>query len=233
MPRPTVLLFDIDGTLVTTGGAGRRAMSRAFADLCQRADACDSFRLDGMTDRGIVRKALTAIGDDVTEARIDAVLNRYLECLGDEVSAVDAALYRVYPGMREAVDRACERNHIAVGLGTGNVKRGAKLKLDRVRLFDRFSFGGFGCDHEDRTALIRRGAERGAEKLGAPFEACRVVIIGDTPRDVAAAHGIGGECIGVATGHYSVEELRAAGAKHAFADLTVAGAMEALLDGPV
>ncbi|HVP59669.1 MAG TPA: haloacid dehalogenase-like hydrolase [Myxococcaceae bacterium] len=227
--RPTVLLFDVDGTLVTTGGVGRRALEIAFERSCGRRDACRSFRLDGMTDRAIVRTGMRAIDVEPTEALIDQVLVDYLVVLAEEVAAAPEATYRLHPGMAETVDAAAAHRHVAVGLGTGNIREGARIKLERVGIYERFTFGGFGCDAEDRTALIRRGAERGASLLGAPLEECRVVVIGDTPKDVAAARAIGAESIGVGTGSFSAEQLLGSGATRAFANLASPGAMEAVL----
>jgi len=229
--RPTVLLFDIDGTLVTTGGAGRRSMDRAFERLHGRRDACDSFSMSGMTDRAIVRKALDIIGAPTSPEAITAVIDAYLAALAEEVPRVQERDYRLHPGMREAVDAAHARKGFAVGLGTGNVRQGARIKLERVRIHDRFAFGGFGCDHEDRVELIRHGARSGASLLGAPLEACRVVVIGDTPKDVAAAQGIGATCIGVGTGSFTPDALLACGADYAFPDLSSREALAALLDG--
>ena len=227
--RPTVLLFDVDGTLVTTGGVGRRALEIAFERSCGRRDACRSFRLDGMTDRAIVRTGMRAIDVEPTEALIDQVLVDYLVVLAEEVAAAPEATYRLHPGMAETVHAAAAHRHVAVGLGTGNIREGARIKLERVGIYERFTFGGFGCDAEDRTALIRRGAERGASLLGAPLEECRVVVIGDTPKDVAAARAIGAESIGVGTGSFSAEQLLGSGATRAFANLASPGAMEAVL----
>ncbi|QSQ16173.1 HAD family hydrolase [Myxococcus landrumensis] len=229
--RPTVLLFDIDGTLITTGGAGRRAMDLAFEQLHGRRDACDSFHMSGMTDRAIVRKALRIIGVEDTEAAIDAGIVAYLAHLTEEVRKVDEQRYIVFPGIREAVIEARKRPGFAVGLGTGNIRAGARVKLERVAIHDQFSFGGFGCDHENRVELIRQGAEAGAATLGVPREDCRVVIIGDTPMDVAAALGIGAECIGVGTGTYKAEALLEAGAHAAFPDFTHPEALPTLLGG--
>ncbi len=229
--RPTVLLFDIDGTLVTTGGAGRRAISRAFEKLHGRLDACESFSLSGMTDRAIVRKALDIIGVHPSPDAISAVIDSYLQFLAQEVPRVQDSDYRLHPGMREAVDAALSRPGVAVGLGTGNVREGARIKLSRVGIHDRFSFGGFGCDHENRVELIRHGARSGAARLGVPLEQCRVVVIGDTPKDVDAAKGIGARCIGVGTGNFTPEALLASGATYAFPDFTAREALAALLDG--
>lgn len=228
--RPTVLLFDIDGTLVTTGGAGRRSIDRAFALLHGRPDACSHFSFDGMTDRGIVRLGLQAIGVPVDDAAIDELLARYVDCLAEAVSSVPDDRYIVHAGMREAVDAGLAAG-MAVGLGTGNVREGARVKLSRVGLFEKFSFGGFGDDHELRPELIRRGAERGAAQLGVKLSAARVVVIGDTPKDVSAAHAIGAQSIGVATGGYTAEQLRSSGATRVFETLADEGAIHALLRG--
>ena len=227
--QPTVLLFDVDGTLVTTGGVGRRALEVAFERSFQRRDACRSFRLDGMTDRAIVRTGLTAIGITPTEEHIDQVLAGYLEVLGEEVAAAPPATYRVHAGVLAVLEAAAAAEATAVGLGTGNIREGARIKLERVGIYHHFPFGGFGCDAEDRPAHIRRGAERGAERLGVPLEECRVVIIGDTPKDVAAAQALGADSVGVGTASFTPAQLRAAGATHAFADLAAPGAREAVL----
>ena len=224
--RSTVFLFDIDGTLVTTGGAGRRAMQRGFSSLHGHPEAL-AFPLDGLTDRLIVRRGLISVGVEPTPAAIDAVLAAYVQVLHEEIGNVPEERYRVHAGMREAVRAGRERG-AAVGLGTGNVREGARLKLGRVGLFEHFDFGGYGCDAEDRAEVIRIGAERGASALGRTLSECRVVVIGDTPKDVAAAQAIGAECVGVATGSYSVDALLACGATAAFSDLTAEGAWPAL-----
>lgn len=226
--RPTVLLFDIDGTLLDTGGAGRRAVDRAFESLHGRPEACRGFSFDGMTDRGIVRLGLQAIGKPVDDEAIDQLLARYVDCLEEAVRTVPGERYLVHVGMREAID-AAHSARMAVGLGTGNIREGARVKLTRVGLFEKFSFGGFGDDHELRPELIRKGAERGAQQLGVSLSAARVVVIGDTPKDVSAAQAIGAESIGVATGGYSSQQLRESGASRVFETLADAGALEVML----
>lgn len=226
--RPTVLLFDVDDTLVTTGGAGRRAVDRAFADLHGRADACSTISFAGMTDRAIVRQGLLVIGREPSAEAIDQVLAHYVRVLAEEVGRAEASSYRLHAGVREAVEAGLASG-AAVGLGTGNIREGARVKLARVGIAERFRFGGFGDDHELRAELLRVGAERGAEQLGRARAEVRVVVIGDTPKDVAAAQAIGAESLAVATGHFSVRELEAAGATKAVADLAVAGALEWML----
>ena len=227
---PTVLLFDVDGTLITTGGAGRRALEQAFKALHDRPDAIAAFRLDGMTDKAIVRLGLETIGQPPVPAAIDALLAKYLEFLSAEVANTDAANYRVHPGMIEAV-AAGKKMGAAIGLGTGNIKDGAKIKLSRVGLYESFGFGGFGDDHEQRPELIRRGAQRGVKHLRVPWTEARVVVIGDTPMDIAAAHAIGAQCMAVGTGHFTAAQLREAGADWAHDTLASPGALDALLDG--
>jgi len=225
--RPTVLLFDIDGTLLSSGGAGRRAIERAFFERYGRRDAFAKISFAGMTDRAIARAGILECGRECSEAEIDAALDHYVRTLEEEVAK--AGNYRVHAGMHAALDAASARKNTAVGLGTGNIRRGARVKLSRVALHERFAFGGFGCDSEDRAELIRMGARRGAESLGTSVEECRVVIIGDTPKDVAAAQAIGAESIAVATGTFKVEQLRETPATFVFPDLAAPGALEALL----
>lgn len=228
MARPTVLLFDIDGTLVTTGGVGRRAVERAFHRAHGRPDACALIRFDGMTDWSITRLGLDAIGVPPTDEAIAQLLDIYLGELAAELGAATAESYRVHAGVPEALAAARERG-MALGLGTGNLEAGARLKLEHVGLYHHFGFGGFGSDHELRVELIRVGAERGARQLGLPVAACRVVVIGDTPKDVDAARGIGAESIGVGTASFSAQQLREHGATYAFDDLRAPGALAALL----
>src|SRR5262249_8307297 len=156
---------DIDGTLLTTGHAGRRAMERTFARYGS-VDAC-RFRFDGMTDKQIARQALTTLGIEPTEDAIMASLATYLELLEDEVRRVGAANYRLQEGIGEGL-RAARERELGIGLGTGNVVEGARIKLSRVGVYEEFAFGGFGSDAEDRTELLRHGAERGARHVGAP-----------------------------------------------------------------
>lgn len=223
--KPTVMLFDIDGTIMSTGGAGHRSIGRAFGARHGRPDACSGFSFGGMTDRAIARAGLTAIGMEVTPHAIDEILAAYLAALGEELFASRAV---IHPGVEAAIE-AGKAAGAAVGLGTGNVRDGAQLKLSRVGLHQRFAFGGFGDDHETRSELIRIGAARGAAALGVAIEACRVVIIGDTPKDVAAAQAIGADSIAVATGGFSAAELTASGATWVFRALDEEGAMAALL----
>jgi phosphoglycolate phosphatase len=224
--RPTVILFDVDGTLITSGGTGRKALVRSFERLYDRADACEHFSFAGMTDRAIFREGLRSIGAEGTEAEIDRLLEDYLANLAHEVD--EAEVYAVHPGIVAALDALVDLSHVALGLGTGNVEQGARIKIARVDLNSYFDFGGFGCDAEPRAELIAAGARRGAERLGVPLSDCRLLIVGDTPKDVAAAHDNGGVCIAVATGGASYEALIEAGGDLVCHDLTDPRALGAL-----
>jgi phosphoglycolate phosphatase len=223
--KPTVLLFDVDGTLITTGGAGKRAIHRTLE--AAGVAIGESFSFAGMTDRAIVRRLLEQAGETVEEPRIDRVLEGYLALLEDEVS--NAERYFVHEGMLDAITRGEQHEAAAVGLGTGNIEAGARIKLARVGIADRFSFGGFGCDSEDRAELLLAGAERGAALLGKPRTQCRVLVIGDTPRDIAAAKAIGADSLAVATGSYDLEKLQEHRPTFAFSSLSAPGALEALV----
>ena len=199
-----LVLFDIDGTLVDTGGAGRRAIEGAARQLYQRPDLFDEVAFDGATDRAICRAALHNLERPFDETEIDRLLDAYLGLLGAEVERT--ARYRVYPGV-EALALAMERAGVLLGLGTGNIEPGARLKLERGGLNRFFSFGGFGDDGEERAALLRAGLRRGEDILG--HRARSPWVIGDTPKDHAAAQAVGASVVLVATGRYSFDELAA------------------------
>lgn len=229
LPSPTVLLFDIDGTLIDADGAGRRSLERAFEQVVGDSH-CLAFPFAGMTDPAIIREGLRrangALQDD-RERAYEAIVAAYLGALPEEV--LQAPRYQVCPGVVPLLQEAATRAHIAVGLGTGNMRRGAEIKLERAGLAHFFRFGGFGCDHVDRPSLLRIAARRGAKLLDVPLDSCRVVVIGDTPLDVSAALAIDAECVAVGTGESSPEQLLACGATAAFVDLRHEGAEAAVL----
>lgn len=226
-PTPTVLMFDIDGTLLKTGGAGRRSMRRAFHEVCDRPDALDAMDFRGMTDPLILEGGLRAIGEAATPERLAALMGAYLRCLEVEVPA--SRDYEVLPGVHELLATLAGLERVVVGLGTGNSSAGARTKLAHADLWQHFAFGGFGDDHSDRVELVRAGAARGASALGVPLSACRVVVIGDTPKDARAARGIDAHCLAVLTGGYPEPELRAAGAAWVVPDLLHPAVLPTLL----
>ena len=202
--RINAVLFDIDGTLLVTGGAGGVAWQRAFeelhgveADVAEHTDA-------GMTDPEIVRIVFReAIGC-------------YLKHLPDAVAESDG--YRVMPGIEALLSRLIEEG-VLLGLVTGNVEAAAHIKLARGVLNRFFSFGGYGSDSADRTEVTEAALRRGSLVSGGALEDGACIVVGDTPRDVEAGHGAGIAVVGVATGSYSVEALRGAGADYALASV--------------
>lgn len=203
----TLLLFDVDGTLVSTGGAGRTAMARAFQDVCGSAEALNDIHFGGMTDRSILRIALEKLGRTFDDASFHEIVDVYLGHLGASVEASTG--YVVMPSVRTVLD-ACAEAKVPMGLGTGNVRRGAEIKLQPPNLNAYFNFGGFGDDAEDRSELIRIAAQRGAAFAQAELADARVVVIGDTRRDIDAAHAIGAACVAVGTGGVALDELKGA-----------------------
>jgi phosphoglycolate phosphatase-like HAD superfamily hydrolase len=210
MNEPTILLFDIDGTLITAGGVGKRAMMDCLADHPAAVAVLEQLFFGGMTDRAILRTGLrAAVAEAVLDAAIDAALERYLVILRDHLQALRPCA--IQPGVEALLVALRDAQATAMGLGTGNVEDGARLKLESVDLWRHFSFGGFGCDHERRDRLLHTGAQRGAALLGRDLADCRVRVIGDTPADVAAAKAIGAACIAVATGPFDRASLEACG----------------------
>lgn len=214
-----VILFDIDGTLVTTAGGARQALLDAVTAQLGDPSGFD-FSFGGMTDRGIMRRGLRhrgLAGDDpgvdhaAVEARIDALIADYLPRL--ERLLATTPVHRLLPGAGELARAAATWSGVAAGLGTGNVRHGATLKLRPFGLHEVLPFGGFGCDAELRADLIAAGHRRGAARLGVPLEQARLVIVGDTPLDVQAARANGGVTLAVATGSSSRAELQASGAE--------------------
>ncbi len=221
--RPTVFLFDIDGTILDCSGAGRRAMEGAFEAVCPgHLPAMGAVKFAGMTDPGIVRAALTHAGlacDPVrTEATIGAVLVEYVARIERELSSGPQVV--VFEGVEAALQTAESHSAGAVGLGTGNHRDGARHKLAAAGLWERFAFGGFGSDAEPRADMLSVGRDRGAARLGVAPSDCQVIVIGDTPRDVAAARAIGARCLAVTTGRHDARALREAGADRVVARLS-------------
>ncbi|HLA91259.1 MAG TPA: haloacid dehalogenase-like hydrolase [Gemmatimonadaceae bacterium] len=232
MTRTRLALFDVDGTLVWTHGAGRRSMQRALVATVGRAGPMDH-RYDGKTDRQIVREAMRHEGftDADVNARMDAVLARYLIELSNELGTESHGA-KLLPGVARLLDALEARDDVVLGLLTGNLVPGAERKLRAVGVdFARFVVGAFGSDHEQRAELPRIACARASAYLGRPVGGDACVIIGDTPNDVACARPIGARAIAVATGSYDVTALSACGAHAVFADLSDAEAvLHAILD---
>src|SRR3954471_16670454 len=219
-----LILFDIDGTLLWTAGAGRRAIHRALLDEMGTAGPIDGYRFDGKTDPQIVRELLELAGhpEASSEARVTEVCRRYVELLTVELEKPTQTT-KIYPGIQAllaALEPYEADGRALVGLLTGNVKHGAALKLKSAGLdFDRFAVGAFGSDSHHRPNLPAVAAKRAQERTGRAFKGSDIVIVGDTPDDVNCCKPMGARSVGVATGFYDVAALQAAGATHVFADL--------------
>jgi phosphoglycolate phosphatase len=221
-----LVLFDIDGTLLTARGAPRRAFTRAMMDVYGTAGPIDGHRFDGKTDPQIARELLRAEGlsDDEISGRLPALWKQYLGELRTELAA-PAHVTHVFAGVRQllAVLEAKHADVVALGLLTGNIAEGASLKLASADIGTDFRVGAYGSDCERRDGLPAVAVERARQRIGVEFTRRDIVIIGDTPSDITCGHSLGVRAIGVATGSHSTAELMAAGADAAFGDLAATG----------
>ena len=214
------VLFDLDGTLLWTDGAGRRAIHRALREVLDIEHPAAGFRFDGRTDPEIVRLLAAAAGREHGPEVVAAVLDAYVRLLEAELSRPGQRT-TVYPGVLSLLGALEGREDCVVGLLTGNVVEGARLKLRSAGVdIARFRVGAYGSDHGERSELPAIAQRRVREVLGFEVAGRDVVIMGDTPADVACGRGIGARAIAVATGSYTVPELLAAGAYTAFADFS-------------
>lgn len=217
MSDTRAVLFDIDGTLLITGGAGGVAWQRAFeecfgveADIAEHTDA-------GMTDPEIAAIVFRSVlGREGGPQERSRAIAGYLRHLPDAVA--ESADYRVMPGVEVLLERLIDAGFL-LGLVTGNIEPAAHVKLARGRLNRFFSFGGYGSDSADRTAVTEAALRRGELVSGGTLSDGACIAVGDTPRDVKAGHGAGIRVLGVATGAYSVEQLREAQADWALQSL--------------
>lgn len=216
-----LVLFDIDGTLLWSDGAGRRAINRALAEVFGETGPAEH-RFDGKTDPQIVREMMRIAGlDDADiDRRMQPLFTRYVACLEEELR--DPTHHaKALPGVLGLLDELARHPDVALGLLTGNLVEGARVKLRAVGIDPEiFVVGAFGSDHEHRPELPAIAQRRAREVLGIDVPGHRVIVIGDTPADVQCGRGIGARAIGVATGRYAIDELSAHGAAAVFADLT-------------
>ncbi|HET9371048.1 MAG TPA: haloacid dehalogenase-like hydrolase [Vicinamibacterales bacterium] len=210
-PR-TLVLFDIDGTLVHTGRAGLRGMNAAIGRLFGRAGAMNAVPFAGRTDRAIVSDVLRQLGRGIADEDVFHVRQAYLEDLAIEITRPPVGDFGVLPGIAPLLDALHADPAVVVALLTGNFEGGAAIKLGHFDLWRRFDFGAFGDHHEDRRCLVPVALERARDISGLSFAPARVVVIGDTPLDVDCARAHGARAIAVATGPFGVEALAEAGA---------------------
>jgi phosphoglycolate phosphatase len=209
---PRILLFDIDGTLVSTGGAGAVAWKRAFEELHGIPADIGEYTDAGMTDPDVGAKTFEAVMNREPTAReLAELIQRRLEHLPEAIAQSDG--YKVLPGVPERLEQLSHEGHL-LGLITGNGDGAAFVKLSRGNLMRWFTFGAYATAGVDRAGIVRRAVERGEATLGCDVPNSDIFVIGDTPLDIDAAHAVDCTAIAVATGHYDADALREAGADH-------------------
>ncbi len=202
-----LLLFDLDGTLILTGGAGTRALERTFQKLYGIREALtDGVRFHGRTDPAIIRDIFQKkFGRNYSPEESENIRKEYLVFLKEEVK--NSSGYTLMSGVPDLLIHLSARDDILLGLATGNIEEAAWIKLDRSGIGVFFKFGGFGSDSEDREELIRAAISRGSKLLGYSVDNKKVFVIGDTPLDIVHGRAVGALTVAVATGYYSIKEL--------------------------
>jgi phosphoglycolate phosphatase len=217
MAEPRILLFDIDGTLVSTGGAGAVAWRQAFEELHGIPADIGQFTDAGMTDPDVGAKTFEAVlGRRPSPRELTTLIQRRLEHLPEAVAA--SAGYKVLPGVPERLRQLSRDGHL-LGLITGNGDGAAHVKLARADLNRWFTFGAYAVAGGSRADIVRQAVARGEAMLGEDVPNTEVYVVGDTPLDIEAARAVGCTAVGVATGHYDVAALHDAGADHVLATL--------------
>jgi phosphoglycolate phosphatase len=212
-----ICLFDIDGTLITSGGAGKAALEGALTAEFGIAAAADGVPFSGRTDRAIVGDFFARHGIEPSEPNWRRLLEAYLRLLPETLAGHPG---RVLPGIVALLQTLGGRDDVALGLLTGNVRDGARLKLSHYGLFEHFLFGGFGDYHTDRNDVAHEALAAAKSHLNGRLHAERVWVIGDTPLDIAAARAIGARVAAVLTGWHTAAELAAAGPDLLLEDLS-------------
>jgi len=215
-----LVLFDIDGTLLDTQGAGARAFRRAMIEVYGETGPIDSYDFHGRTDPQIARELLHMAGfqDDAIDTGLPDLWDTYLRELRIELDSTDTGT-SVLPGVPSLLDALHDSGRHLVALLTGNIEPGARLKLGAAGLWERFDLGAYGSDHERRDHLPAIAVRRARDRSGIHFRGKDVVIIGDTPFDVSCGRSLGVRAVAVATGKHNTHELTAAGADVVLRDL--------------
>ncbi len=204
--KTTLLLFDIDGTLLTSGGAGERALKLALKDRFGCDDDLATVEIAGKTDSGIALRIFENHGIEATAENLRAFYDGYLHYLALELPGTTG---RLLPGIVDLLEALKARPQVAMALLTGNLSGGAKLKLTHYGVWHYFEFGAYADDHHDRNQLGRFAQARALEKHGVEFPADRIFVLGDTPHDITCARAIGAKSVAITTGSYNRDALAA------------------------
>ncbi len=215
--KERLILWDIDSTLISTGGAGDKALKRVIEKRYGVQDDLHDVEIAGRTDTGIIASILRKYDVPQTEANIAAFLDEYVGFLGELLPQMEG---RVLPGVTQLLKHTRDNRNYVVGLLTGNVERGAKLKLEHYGLWHHFEFGAFADDHHDRNELGAFAHRRAKEKHGIEFAAAQIDVIGDTGHDIACGKAFGARTIAVATGSWPRERLAEHAPDFLFDDLS-------------
>jgi len=227
MKKRRLLLWDIDGTLISTGAAGNRAIVLAAAQRFGGDGNLDGVEIAGRTDAAIAHQILAKYAEPVTDETVSTFLDLYLELLAQELPRSKG---HTLPGVLPLLERLSGQPETALGLLTGNLKRGAQLKLEHYNLWQFFRFGAFADDHHDRNQLGAFALTRAEEGTGIKFESARVDVIGDTGHDIACGKAFGARTIAVATGSWTRERLTEYAPDFLFEDLSQVDDVIATLD---
>lgn len=213
-----LILFDIDCTLVNTGGAGSRALNLIFEDLFSIKDAFRTVRMAGKTDPAIIREGLEFHGICSVDGIFEKCKEKYLLRLRHEMRT--SKNRRVMPGIKTILEALSGDSSVVLGLLTGNMEEGAKIKLGEMGLYNYFRLGAYGSDDDDRNKLLAFAMDRYQRLAGDEIKPEQVAVIGDTPRDIECSKPFGATAVAVATGPYSKDELAAHDPDHLFKDLS-------------
>jgi phosphoglycolate phosphatase len=222
-----LLLWDIDGTLVNTGGAGVESLKRMVRERFGRDDDLHDIEIAGKTDRAILRDILRKYEVEPTDEKVREFADDYVAGLADELPRRTG---RVLPGIVELLAQTHEQPHIVNALLTGNLQRGAQIKLEHYRLWHFFAFGAFADDHHDRNELGAFAISRARETTGEQFAPEQIDVIGDTGHDIACGKAFGARTVAVATGNWSRERLAACKPDFLFDDFSAVDQVSATLD---
>jgi phosphoglycolate phosphatase-like HAD superfamily hydrolase len=225
-PATRLILFDIDGTILSSGGAGEKALRLIVKDKFGVDDELKDIEIAGRTDSLIARQVLAKYSIPITPENMTEFLDRYLAKLKEMLPVISG---RVLPGVVQLLDELKLRPHMLLGLLTGNLVRGAELKLSHYGVWHYFEFGAYADDHHDRNELGRFAQVRAREKHGVEIPPERIYILGDTPHDVACARAIDAKAVAVATGGYTRAQLAACEPDFLFDDFSDVSAVLAAL----
>jgi len=215
--KTKLLLFDIDGTLLTSGGAGERALRLSLKEHFGIEEDLKTVEIAGRTDSGIAQRILEKHGTPVTPENVTRFLDGYLHHLAIELTRSKGYLL---PGIVDLLNELQKRPHLAIALLTGNLSRGAEIKLTHYGIWNYFEFGAYADDHHDRNQLGKFATTRAREKHGVEFSPENIFVLGDTPHDIDCGRAFGAKTVAIATGNFNREQLAAHNPDYLFDDLS-------------